>query len=322
MKRLLPSVQALWLILLFFPLVPGGFAQTAGAGTEIKVSLLETLDTSKTKSGQSFMATVAEPVTYRGRTILARGTAVEGRVTEVVRPGRLQRPASITLQLTNIVGTRGDAEIQAQTLQIDGKSHVVRNVALIGGGAAAGAVLGGVAGGGKGAAIGTAVGAGAGTATAYLTGKQELVLPVETILTFVAAGESLAPPAKPASAVRSNARRGPSDARREEQDAYDALIFSERDQRLIRSHFRGRGGRGLPPGLAKRNGNLPPGLEKQIQRNGVLPPGLQKRAEPFPMELSRQLPRLPAGYSRVIIEGRAMNVGSDNRVVDIMFIWE
>jgi len=322
MKRLLICFAALWLVLLFFPLVPSGIAQTVTGGTEIKVRLLETLDTGKTKAGQSFMATVAEPVNYGGRTILARGTAVQGRVTDVVRPGRLQRPASMALQLTNIIGTRGSGGIQAQTLQIDGNSHAVRNVALIGGGAAAGAILGGVAGGGKGAAIGTAVGAGAGTATAYLTGKQELVLPVETVLTFVVAGESLAPPETPAPALQSNARRGRGDARREEQDAYDALIFSERDLRLIRSYFRGRGGRGLPPGLAKRNGNLPPGLEKQMQRNGTLPPGLQKRAEPFPMELSRQLPRLPAGYSRVIIEGRAMNVGSDNRIIDVMFVFQ
>ena len=323
MKRLLPFFSALWLILLFFPLVPSGFAQAINRGTEVKVRLLEELATGKTKSGQMFMATVAEPVIYGKREILARGTAVQGRVTEVVRPGRLQTPASITLQLTNIIGTRGSGGLQAQALQIDGKSHAVRNVALIGGGAAAGAVMGGVAGGEKGAVIGTAVGAGAGTATAYLTGKQELVLPVETLLTFVVSAESLAPPETRAPAlVESSIRRGRGDARREEQDAYDALIFSERDQRLIRSYFSSQHGRGLPPGLAKRKGDLPPGLEKQMQRNGVLPPGLQKRAEPFPVELSRQLPRLPAGYSRVIVEGRAMNVGSDNRVVDIMFIFE
>jgi hypothetical protein len=122
--------------------------------------------------------------------------------------------------------------------------------------------------------------------------------------------------------MESNIRRGPSDMRRDDQDAYDALIFSERDQRLIRSYFRSRHGRGLPPGLAKRNGNLPPGLEKQLRRNGELPPGLQKRAEPFPLELGRQLPRLPSGYSRLIIEGRALIVGSDQRVIDVMFIFE
>jgi hypothetical protein len=315
MKIRFSTARAFWLILLFFPLVPGGIAQTAGGNTEIKVSLLDQLDTGETKAGQQFSATVTEPVRSGNRTILARGATVRGQVTDVVSSGRLQRPASITLQLTDIGGTA----LRAEALRMDGKSHGVRNVALIGGAAAAGAILGGVAGGGKGAAIGTAVGAGAGTATAYITGKQELVLPVETLLTFVMIGD-VAPAVRPAE-MESNAIRGPSDARRAEQDAYDALIFSERDQRLIRSYFRSRGGRGLPPGLAKRNGNLPPGLEKQIQRNGVLPPGLRKNAEPFPMELSRQLPRLPAGYSRVIIEGRAMNIGSDNRIVDVIVIF-
>ena len=33
---------------------------------------------------------------------------------------------------------------------------------------------------------------------------------------------------------------------------------------------------GLPPGLAKRGGNLPPGLEKK-RRAGNLPPGLEKK---------------------------------------------
>jgi len=33
----------------------------------------------------------------------------------------------------------------------------------------------------------------------------------------------------------------------------------------------------LPPGLAKRHGRLPPGLEKQLLERGQLPPGLEKR---------------------------------------------
>ncbi len=44
-----------------------------------------------------------------------------------------------------------------------------------------------------------------------------------------------------------------------------------------RYHPYGRYERGLPPGLAKRNGNLPPGLQRHVERTGELPPGLQKR---------------------------------------------
>lgn len=318
MKRLLPIMTAVRLILLLCWLVPSTMAQSVPAGTEIKVRLLDQLDTGETQTGQVFSATIAEPVRSGGRTILARGTTVKGRVADVVSSGRLKRPASITLELTRIGGTG----LQVEALQMDGKSHAVRNVALIGGGAAAGAILGGVAGGGKGAVIGTAVGAGAGTATAYLTGKQELVLPAETLLAFTVAGSPAALRETRAPEMESHAVRGSGDARREDEDAYDALIFSEREQRVIRSYFRPRGGRGLPPGLAKRNGDLPPGLEKQMRRNGTLPPGLQKRAEPFPMDLSRQLPRLPAGYSRVIVEGRALILAGDSTIVDLMFIYQ
>ena len=58
---------------------------------------------------------------------------------------------------------------------------------------------------------------------------------------------------------------------------------------------------GLPPGLAKRNGDLPPGLEKQLQRNGQLPPGLRKSWPPCPVEMTRQLPPIPPDYQRSVI---------------------
>src|SRR3990172_6602411 len=211
MKRQMLFFSVLWLVLLLLAPVPSGFAQTASGGTEIKVRLLDKLDTGETQPGQEFTATVAEPVRSGGRTLLARGTTVKGRVTDVVSSGRLKRPASITLELTKIGGTG----LQAEALQLNGKSHAVRNVALIGGGAAAGAILGGVAGGGKGAVIGTAVGAGAGTATAYLTGKQELVLPAETLLAFTVAESPAALRETRAPEMESHAVRGSGDARRE-----------------------------------------------------------------------------------------------------------
>ena len=92
------------------------------------------------------------------------------------------------------------------------------------------------------------------------------------------------------------------DDRRRAQDedrAGDQIrpIFRRHDREIIVAYFRTRRS-GLPPGLAKRNGNLPPGLEKHLERNGTLPPGLQKRVEPFPPDLERRLPRLPVIYSR------------------------
>jgi hypothetical protein len=300
----------------------GGYAgqkrQTAvavPAGTAIEVRLDNQLDTGETQTGQTFTGTVTQPVVVGGKTVLAKGATVKGQVTEVVSSGRLKRPASITLVLSTV---------STQPLKIDGKSHVLRNVALIGGGAAAGAAVGGVTGGKKGAAIGTAIGAGAGTATAFLTGKQEIVLPAETVLPFVAgSGAAAAPAAAARSDVAHAAARAPAEAHAPEPagglgQAVQA-VFTNRDQEIIRNYY--SGGRGLPPGLAKK-GKLPPGLAKQLRRNGSLPPGLQKKygAVPFPPELVRQLPPVPSGYSRLLIAGRAVLTDRNHNILDLMAV--
>jgi hypothetical protein len=71
-----------------------------------------------------------------------------------------------------------------------------------------------------------------------------------------------------------------------------AYQFDAREREIISGYY-ANPDRGLPPGLAKRGGDLPPGLEKQLVRNGTLPPGLQKRLEPLPAQLERELPPLP-----------------------------
>jgi uncharacterized protein UPF0150 len=73
-----------------------------------------------------------------------------------------------------------------------------------------------------------------------------------------------------------------------------AYRFEAHERDIITGYYTNPS-RGLPPGLAKRGGNLPPGLEKQLLRNGPLPPGLQKRLEPLPFELERRLPPLLPG---------------------------
>src|SRR5215475_14835072 len=56
--------------------------------------------------------------------------------------------------------------------------------------------------------------------------------------------------------------------------------FLPEERRIIESYYRSGGpSKGLPPGLAKRGGKLPPGLQKHLEKNGTLPPGLQKRLQ-------------------------------------------
>ena len=98
--------------------------------------------------------------------------------------------------------------------------------------------------------------------------------------------------------------------------------FLPEERRVIEDYYRqtpkGKG-KGLPPGLAKRGGNLPPGLQKHLEKNGQLPPGLQKRLEPLPVDLDRRLPRLPEYWERVVLERDVILIDRrTNRILDII----
>ena len=98
--------------------------------------------------------------------------------------------------------------------------------------------------------------------------------------------------------------------------------FLPDERRMIEEYYRrGKKGKskGLPPGLAKRGGNLPPGLQKHLQKNGQLPPGLQKRLEPLPVDLDRRLPQLPDYWERVVLERDVILIDRrSNRILDII----
>lgn len=98
------------------------------------------------------------------------------------------------------------------------------------------------------------------------------------------------------------------------------VVFGERDREIIREYCSQQYSN-LPPGLAKRGGELPPGLEKHLRRNGRLPPGLQKKVERFPRKLERRLPRLPSNYVRVFVGGRGLIVDAQFNIIDIIDIF-
>jgi hypothetical protein len=83
-------------------------------------------------------------------------------------------------------------------------------------------------------------------------------------------------------------------------------IFIAKDRRILRDYVANYPGGGLPPGLAKRKGALPPGLQKQLRRNGRLPRGLEKKIFHFPAKLERRLSPLVPGLRRGFIGGRAV----------------
>jgi len=96
--------------------------------------------------------------------------------------------------------------------------------------------------------------------------------------------------------------------------------FLPEERRIIENYYRSGGpSKGLPPGLAKRGGKLPPGLQKHLEKNGTLPPGLQKRLQPLPTDLDGRLPRLPDYWERVILDRNVILLDRrSNRILDII----
>ncbi len=94
-------------------------------------------------------------------------------------------------------------------------------------------------------------------------------------------------------------------------------LFGSHDREVISNYYARRSG--LPPGLAKRDGDLPPGLEKQLRRNGTLPPGLRKKLTPFPADLERQLGPLPSGYRRAILDRHMLVYRTGNYTISDLF---
>ena len=159
-------------------------AATVPAGSHVTVRLNTSLSSATATAGQAWHGTLTSAIVHNGKTIAKAGDPVKGKVTYVNRSGRLHKPGALSLRLTSINGQT----VYSTRVSREGKSHTKSNVTKIGGGAAAGALIGGLAGGGKGAAIGTVAGAGAGTGVAAATGKQEVNIPAESVLTFTITG--------------------------------------------------------------------------------------------------------------------------------------
>jgi len=156
-------------------------AGTIPAGTYVTVRTVSTLKSGTNHAGQAWTGTLVNDLVVNGnQTVAHAGDPVTGIISYAKDSGRLHNPGILTLKLTSINGIH----VTSSSRSFKGKSHTKSNATKIGGGAGAGALIGALAGGGKGALIGAGAGAAAGTAGAAATGKEQVSLPAETLLTF------------------------------------------------------------------------------------------------------------------------------------------
>lgn len=166
-------------------------------GTTLRASLETTLSTRTARPGDRFTATLREPVYVEGREVIPYGSQIEGRVTEVERPGRVHGVGKMDIAYERIVLPNGDKEpLVASTRGTEGPRNTkvdregtiqgpnsrkrdVEETAAAGG---IGAGIGAIAGGAKGTAIGGGAGAIIGLADSMRRRGKDLELPAGTTL--------------------------------------------------------------------------------------------------------------------------------------------
>jgi len=154
------------------------------AGTPITVRMIDRVDSEQTRLGETFRASVDEPVMVNGQTVITRGSDATVKLVEDKDSGKFEGRTVLTLALmqVNVNGRMIDATTSDVTKE--SASRGARTAKVVGGATALGAIIGALAGGGKGAAIGAASGAAVGGTAQVITKGQVVKIPPETRLTF------------------------------------------------------------------------------------------------------------------------------------------
>ena len=90
------------------PVVPRSTSAAEGAytvptGSVLLVRMIDSIDSEVDRVGQTFTATLADPLVVEGVEVAARGSDLRGRITEVEGAGRVRGSAELRLELTQIV---------------------------------------------------------------------------------------------------------------------------------------------------------------------------------------------------------------------------
>ena len=153
--------------------------------TQFVVRMIDSVDSERDQVGQTFRASLDQPVVVRGEIIIPRGADVVVKLVDDKQSGRLTGRTELTLDLSSVTIRGKQVDILTQTVKQESGSRGAGTARKAGAGAAIGAVIGSIAGGGTGAAIGAAAGGGAGTAAQVMTRGQRVRIPSETRLTFI-----------------------------------------------------------------------------------------------------------------------------------------
>jgi hypothetical protein len=160
-------------------------ALTIPAGTVIQVRTSDWLSSDRNKTGDEFIATLAQPIVVDGWVVMRRNQNIIGHVTDAKRAGRVSGVSKLQLDLSQLTLVDGQLlPVQTTLLNASAGTSNGRDAAAVGLTTGTGAAIGAAAAGGSGAAIGAGAGFVASIAGVLLTRGKPTIIPPEDLLTF------------------------------------------------------------------------------------------------------------------------------------------
>lgn len=153
-------------------------------GTKITIRMIDSVNSEQTRLGQTFRASVDEPVIVNEQTVVPRGADAFVKLVEDQQSGKFEGKTVLTLVLQQVMVNGRMVDVTTGDVSEASGSRGSRTAKVVGGTAALGAIVGALAGGGKGAAIGAGSGAAVGGGVQEMTKGQVVKVPSETRLTF------------------------------------------------------------------------------------------------------------------------------------------
>ena len=159
-------------------------AMTVPAGTTIHVRTIDSID-ENTAPGTRFRGSLAAPVKVgHGGMLIPSGAPVQLTAVNVQKAGAVKGRDRIDVRVDSITFRGRVYPVTASISDTKTGKRGRRTLKGTGIGAAGGGLIGAIAGGGTGALVGALVGGGGGAAVSAATGKRNLSIPSETVLTF------------------------------------------------------------------------------------------------------------------------------------------
>jgi hypothetical protein len=165
-------------------LVATGGRREIPQGAEITVRTIDSIDSERAKEGDTFRASLEDPLEVDGNVLAPKGADAMVRLVGAKESGKLTGRTELTVSLESVNINGQQVLIRTSSVSQESKSRGARTAKSAAAVGALGAIIGAIAGGGQGAAIGAGAGAAAGAGGQIFMKGQRVKIPSETVLTF------------------------------------------------------------------------------------------------------------------------------------------